>query len=81
MVIKQHCLMCPRVVDNIFYDKSITRPLCSKACYSAFSDKHYKQSVKWIRKGDRRQKDSQPSYYYPKCGKLVLADYNISGIF
>ena len=73
-----HCLICHKPKDNTFYDKSNTRPLCSKACYSIYSDKHYKQSVKWIKKTDMVQKNTRTSVYtYPIQGRLILTDYNL----
>jgi len=77
-----HCRMCPKPIDSTFYDKSSTRPLCSKDCYSIFADQHYKKSVKWIKQGIMAQKNTRAGVYvYPKQGRLILSDYNLSTIW
>ena len=71
------CKICGKPRDNTFYDKSATRPLCSKACYSKWFDDYYKLCVKWERKRppNNMGNDVKRDYVYPKQGRLI-AYYN-----
>ena len=74
------CVICGKVKDNSFYDKSSTRPICSKACYSIYFDNCHKRDVWWERKGLPRNVDNNVSMVnnrFYKQGRLNLADYNL----
>ena len=74
------CVICGKVKDISFYDKSSTRPLCSKDCYSKFFDNHFATCNTWERKGLPRNMGNNVSKETPvfwKTGRLILADYNL----
>ena len=77
------CVVCGKPKDNTFYDKSATRPLCSKACYSKYADDYYKACVKWERKRPANNMGNdvkKVNYSFYKTGTLHLANYNL-GVF
>jgi endogenous inhibitor of DNA gyrase (YacG/DUF329 family) len=79
-VIPNACVICHKPKDNTFYDKSETRPICSKACYSVWWDKWYKTNITWERKGLPRNTSNNVSItnnVFYKQGRLNLADYNL----
>jgi endogenous inhibitor of DNA gyrase (YacG/DUF329 family) len=79
-VIPNACVICHKPKDNTFYDKSETRPICSKACYSVWWDKWYKTNITWERKGLPRNTGNNVSItnnVFYKQGRLILADYNL----
>jgi endogenous inhibitor of DNA gyrase (YacG/DUF329 family) len=74
------CSICGKPRDNSFYDKSSTRPLCSKACYSVYFDNHFASYNTWERKGLPRNVDNNVSItnnVFYKQGRLILSDYNL----
>ncbi len=76
----QNCIVCNKKRDNTFYDKSDTRPLCSKVC----RDKYYDNLPdRLVKKDFDYDKYTEPrnTYTYHKTGKLVLTDYNLSRIW
>jgi endogenous inhibitor of DNA gyrase (YacG/DUF329 family) len=79
-VIPDACIICHKPIDNTFYDKSETRPICSKACYSIYFDNCYKRDVWWERKCMPRNVGNNVSMVnnkFYKQGRLILADYNL----
>ena len=75
--ISGRCIICGKDKDDTFYDKGI-RPLCSKACYSAWFDKHLAYHNKYERTTTRQLNGKiqvKPGMWY-KQGRL-LTNYNL----
>jgi len=77
-----NCIICNKLKDNSFYDKSSTRPLCSKACYSVWFDNYYAACNKWERKGmpnNMGNDVSKSNNVFYKQGRLLYS--NLQGVY
>jgi hypothetical protein len=75
-IILNKCIVCGKKINKNFYDKSVYRPICSRAHYSKYIDNLPKRYEKKLHHGDVEIKE--PSYEYYKRGRLILANYNLN---
>jgi hypothetical protein len=74
-IILKKCKVCGKKVNAKFYDKSVYRPLCSRACYSEYINSLPKRYDKKLHHAVKEIKETKYEYYMK--GILTLVNYKL----